>query len=59
MLRRHGVGWGGVMRMPLMWLVLLSVLAWAIVRLVNCPGEDCQDESTATTTDIIGGGLDR
>jgi putative membrane protein len=39
MMYGYGIGWGWMMLMPVLWIVLLAVLVWATVRLVQRPGE--------------------
>jgi len=35
----YGAGWGWMMLMPLVWIALLGVIIWAVVRLVQRPGD--------------------
>jgi putative membrane protein len=39
MMYGYGPGWGWMMLMPLLWIVLLGVIIWAVVRLVPRPGD--------------------
>jgi putative membrane protein len=40
----YGPGWGWMMLMPLLWIVLLGVIIWAVVRLVQRPGDQGRDQ---------------
>ena len=35
----YGPGWAWMMLMPLLWLVLIAVIVWAVIRLVRPPGD--------------------
>ncbi len=52
----YGPGWGWMMLMPLLWIVLLGVIAWAVVRLVQRPGDHGRDQQRRETPQEI---LDR
>jgi putative membrane protein len=52
----YGPGWGWMMLMPLLWILLLGVIIWAVVRLVQRPGDHGGDQQRRETPQEI---LDR
>jgi putative membrane protein len=52
----YGPGWGWMMLMPLLWIVLLGVIVWAVVRLTQRPGDHVRDQQRRETPQEI---LDR
>ncbi len=39
MMYGYGAGWGWMMLMQLVWIALLGVIIWAVVRLVQRPAD--------------------
>jgi putative membrane protein len=52
----NGAGWGWMMFMPLLWIVLLGVIIWAAVRLAHRPDGQARDQRGRETPQEI---LDR
>lgn len=52
----YGSGWAWMMLMPLVWLALIAVMVWAVVRLVQRPGDGAHDPQRRETPQEI---LDR
>lgn len=49
-------GWGWMMLMPLIWIVLLGVIVWAVIRLAQRPTDRTADQQRRDTPQEI---LDR
>ncbi|AXY49205.1 SHOCT domain-containing protein [Rhodococcus ruber] len=43
MMYGNGVGWGWMMLMPLLWIVLIGVIVWAVVSLTRRPTDRTAD----------------
>jgi putative membrane protein len=56
MMYGYGIGWGWMVLMPLLWIVLVAVIAWAVVRLMQRPGAGGRDQARRETPQEI---LDR
>jgi putative membrane protein len=48
-----GVGWGWMMLMPLLWIALLAVIVWAVVRLVQRPADRAVQPRRETPQEIL------
>lgn len=53
MMYGYGPGWGWMMLMPLLWIVLLGVIVWAVVRLVQRPAERPPEQARETPQQIL------
>jgi putative membrane protein len=51
-----GWGWGWMMLMPLLWIALIAVIVWAVVRLAGRPADRAADQPRRETPQEI---LDR
>lgn len=52
----YGTGWGWMMFMPLLWIVLIGLIAWAVVVLAQRSGQGQQQSQVGETPQEI---LDR
>jgi putative membrane protein len=52
----YGPGWIWMMIMPLVWIGLIAVIAWAVIKLVQRPGDRPPDQQHRETRQEI---LDR
>ena len=52
----YGPGWAWMMFMPLLWILLLGVIVWAVVRLLQRPTDQVGDHQRRETPQEI---LDR
>jgi putative membrane protein len=39
MMHWDGYGWGWIMLMPVLWVALIAVIVWAVVKLVQHPAD--------------------
>jgi putative membrane protein len=53
MMYGYGAGWGWMMLMPLVWIALLAVIVWAVVRLVQRPGDRITPQRKETAQEIL------
>lgn len=56
MMYGYGPGWGWMILMPLVWLALLGVIVWAVVRLAQRPADRSVEQPGRETAQEI---LDR
>jgi putative membrane protein len=56
MMYGYGPGWAWMTVMPLLWIALLAVIMWAVVRLAQRPGDRSADQPQRPTAQEI---LDR
>jgi putative membrane protein len=53
MMYGYGIGWGWMMLMPLVWIALLAVIVWAVVRLAQRPGDRITPQHRETAQEIL------
>jgi len=48
-----GYGWGWMMLMPLVWIVLIAAIAWAVVQLAHTPGGRSNHDRQESPQEIL------
>jgi putative membrane protein len=49
----YGWGWGWMMLMPLLWIALIGVISWAVIRVVGRPSDRAADKPRETPQEIL------
>jgi len=48
-----GYGWGWMMLMPLVWIVLIAAIAWAVVQLAHTPSGRSNHDRQESAQEIL------